>query len=120
MTLQECYDRAGGSLGDALGRLRRPDRIEKYLRMFLAEDNARRFFDALESGDRETAFLQVHTLKGGALNLSLTRVALPASRVTEALRPGNPPVSPEAFQADCEELRAAWDETARAIREFLA
>lgn len=85
MDVQAVYAQIGGDYADALERLRKPERIEKYLVKFRGQSLAP-LEEAVAGGNAEEAFLQAHTLKGICANLSLTRLANSASDLTENLR----------------------------------
>lgn len=96
MTLCEFYAAVGGSYTDAMGRLQSEAFLTKFLRMLPQDGSMALLADALARGSAGDAFRAVHTLKGIALNLSLTSLASACSDMTEALRgrdamPGDTP-----------------------------
>lgn len=90
MDLKTCYDNMHADFDGVMSRLRNEKLIQKILILFL-DDNS---FDTLETSlsksDWETAFRAAHTLKGIALNLSLTPLVSYASNITETMRGGTP------------------------------
>ena len=76
MKLNEFYAAVDGNYADAMARLQNEMFVGKFLRM-LPRDGSMMLL--------ETA-MAVHTLKGIALNLSLTKLAAACSQLTEALR----------------------------------
>lgn len=78
MKLNEFYVAVDGNYEDAMERLQNEMFVVKFLRMLLEESMA--------DGRANDAFRAVHTLKGIALNLSLTKLAAACSQLTEALR----------------------------------
>lgn len=88
MTLTEFYAAVGGSYEDASARLQNDAFIGRFLRMLPRDDSMARLTAAVDSGSAEEAFRAVHTLKGIALNLSLSlvRLAEACAAMTEALR----------------------------------
>ncbi len=86
MDLQNIYESMGVDYGKVLNRLRREDRIEKYLRMMLEDESFGSLKAAIESKDYQTAFMAAHTIKGVSLNLELTPLANTADKLTEYLR----------------------------------
>ena len=86
MTLREFYTAVGGSYDDVAGRLPNDAFILRFLRMLPKDGSMTQLTEAMASGTVETAFRAVHTLKGIALNLSLTRLVNACSAMTEALR----------------------------------
>lgn len=78
MKLNEFYAAVDGNYEDAMERLQNEMFVGKFLRMLLEK--------AMADGRANDAFRAVHTLKGIALNLSLTKLAAACSQLTEALR----------------------------------
>lgn len=75
---------------DVKSRLSSEKLVQKILIMFLSDGSFASLEKALAQGDWETAFRAAHTLKGIALNLSLTPVIAPAVSLTDDLRGGAP------------------------------
>lgn len=103
MDLRECYARLGGDYEAVMGRLRQEERVEKFLRLFPADDNFRLLTQALGKEDWSAAFRAAHSMKGVALNLGFTALAKSASDLTECLRPGVPEGDPKVLFAKVEE-----------------
>ncbi len=60
-----------------------------YLRMVKkipGDPNFQRLYEAMETGDSDTAFDAAHSLKGALGNLALTPISVPVSELTELLR----------------------------------
>lgn len=98
MTIQECYDRIGGSYDDIKRRLPTDALIEKFLGKFLSDGSYGLLANGMSGGDRETAFRGAHTLKGVCANLSFSKLYDSSSRLTEVLR------SSEEIPADADAL----------------
>lgn len=113
MTTEECYIRVGGDWVGVLGRLGGEARVSRFLRMVPNDPSFRDLAQAMERGDRETAFRGAHSLKGLALNLGLTPLADGASALTECLR-GDGAGGDALFQA----LQTTYDATLAAIRDW--
>ena len=62
----------------------------KYLKLFQGDMNFYALCSAVKENDFKTAFNAAHTLKGLALNLSLTSLADRTKELTELLRGGDP------------------------------
>ena len=77
MKLNEFYVAVDGNYEDAMERLQNEMFVGKFLRMLEK---------AMADGRTNDAYRAVHTLKGIALNLSLTKLAAACSPLTEALR----------------------------------
>ena len=111
MDLRACYQQMGGDYDAVMARLRQEERVSKFLRMFLADENFQSLTGAMDSQDWPTAFRAAHSLKGVALNLGLSALARSSSEMTECLRPGAPTQEPqplyEAVKGDYEKTVAA-------------
>ena len=90
MTVKECYDLFGGDYDDVIARLRKDERIRKYLMLLTESPEQELTAAALEKQDYQEAFLHIHNLKGIALNLSLTPLFRASDTLCEALRHGDP------------------------------
>lgn len=119
MTIQECYEKLGGSYDEVVQRLFSPKLVRKFIEKFLSDKSYEELRGALQDGRHEDAFRAAHTLKGVCQNLGLTRLAGSSSALTEALRPGQ-----AQSVEDCGALFGAverdYGETVDAIRAFLA
>lgn len=83
MKLNEFYVAVDGNYEDAMERLQNEMFVGKFLRML---PSMMLLEKAMADGRANDAFRAVHTLKGIALNLSLTKLAAACSQLTEALR----------------------------------
>lgn len=90
MTVKECYKKMDGDYEKAVRLMGNDERIIKYLKIFQRDTNFDSLCNAIEQNDFKTAFNAVHTLKGIALNLSLTSLAASTKELTETLRIGKP------------------------------
>lgn len=88
MNLKECYAAFGGNYDEVIGRLMTEERVKKFILMFLRDTSFDTLCTAMENKDYDTAFRAAHTLKGTCLNLSIERLRISASDITEALRDG--------------------------------
>lgn len=116
MTLQECYAAIGGSYEDVIGRLRAERLVQKFVLKFLQDGSYDLLCRSMEAQNYQEAFRAAHTIKGVCQNLSITRLEQSSSRLTEALRAGQPPEDDTLFQQVKEDYRV----TADAIRAFEA
>ncbi|RHR26706.1 Hpt domain-containing protein [Clostridium sp. AF19-22AC] len=87
MDIQKFYETIGVDYNLVLRRLLREHLIDKYLHLFLKDNNFDRLGKALEARDYEEAFKAAHTLKGLSLNLELTPLAEAAAELSDYLRP---------------------------------
>lgn len=111
MTLNECYDRLGGSYDEIFGRFKSDALINRFLPMFLKDKSFEDLTEALNSGDTEAAFRAAHTLKGVCANLALTKLYNSACEITEMLRSENLEDAKEYFPA----VKADYELTFNAI-----
>jgi len=86
MTVKECYDAIGADYDDVFSRLRKDDRIRKFLLKVLDDKSYELLLNSVASRDMAEAFRAAHTLKGVCQNLSLTRLYKSSSRLSDVLR----------------------------------
>lgn len=86
MTIQEFYKAIDESFDDMLARFASPERIAKYVRMFLLDDSFSQLSTSLPEGNYELAFRMVHTLKGVSANLGFMKLFEKSVVLTELLR----------------------------------
>ena len=86
MTVKECYDAIGADYDDVFSRLRKDDRIRKFLLKVLDDKSYELLLNSIEARDMAEAFRAAHTLKGVCQNLSLTRLYNSSSRLSDVLR----------------------------------
>lgn len=86
MTVRECYDAIGADYDDVFSRLRKDDRIRKFLLKILDDKSYELLLSSVEARDMAEAFRAAHTLKGVCQNLSLTRLYHSSSRLSDMLR----------------------------------
>ena len=86
MKLNEFYAAVDGNYEDAMERLQNEMFVGKFLRMLPRDGSMMLLEKAMADGRASDAFRAAHTLKGIALNLSLTKLAAACSQLTEALR----------------------------------
>ena len=67
MTVKECYDAMGADYEDVFARLRKDERIQKFLLKVMNDKSYDLLCSSLESGDMAEAFRAAHTLKGRRL-----------------------------------------------------
>ncbi len=90
MNVKECYAMMGGDYEGVMGRLMTDERIKKFLLKLPQSNPMNEIFENLNNKDYETAFRNVHNMKGVALNLGLSVIAESSSELCEALRGGEP------------------------------
>ena len=88
MDVKECYKKMAGDYDEAIRRMGSDERIIKYLKILQRDTSFGSLCEAIAQNDLEAAFSSAHTLKGIALNLSLTSLAEGTIQLTEMLRGG--------------------------------
>lgn len=86
MTIKEFYDAIGADYEEIMGRLRKEERIQKFLLKFLDDKSYELLGTALAQGNMEEAFRAAHTLKGVSQNLSLTPLYVSSSHLSDRLK----------------------------------
>ena len=86
MTVKECYEAMGADYDDVMGRLRKDERVQKFLLKVLDDKSFALLCSSLESRDMAEAFRAAHTMKGVSQNLSLMRLYHAANEMSELLR----------------------------------
>ncbi len=89
MTVKECYEAMGADYDDVLSRLRKDERIQKFLLKLLNDPSYKLLCDSIAANNMPEAFRAAHTLKGVSQNLSLTPLYKSASALSDELRDGN-------------------------------
>ena len=119
MTIKECYEQMGADYEDVHSRLRSDLLIRKFFLKFPDDKSFGQLKAALESGDRENAFLEAHTLKGVAQNLGFTPLYEAAHRLTENLRPENGKAAFEEIRAAFAGVNEAYDKIISTTEQFV-
>ena len=86
MTVNECYEAMGGDYEDVMRRLRKDERVEKFLMKVLDDKSFQLLTDSMEAQNMDEAFRAAHTLKGICQNLSLNRLYGSSNELAEKLR----------------------------------
>lgn len=114
MTLEELYQEIGGNYINMKERLRREDRIEKFVLLFLKDNSYQVFVQAMEKGNDEEAFRAAHTLKGICMNLSFDALYQISSQITEYLRAHDM----ERAAAELPRFEGCYEKHIRAIHAY--
>jgi HPt (histidine-containing phosphotransfer) domain-containing protein len=114
MTIQECYQAMGADYEDVINRLRSTERVERFARKVLTDPSYGQLCAALEQGNAAEAFRAAHTMKGISQNLSLTKLAISAEALTEALR--DQPSLPEGLAPLVDAVKADYEMTTQTLR----
>ena len=86
MNLEEFYERIGGNYKDVKLRFPSDALLYRFVMKFLADKSYGKLSEAIEAGDNENAFREVHTLWGVSQNLSFDRLTDSVGKLTELLR----------------------------------
>ncbi len=89
MTLEELYREIGGNYQSISERLRKEERIKKFVLLFLKDTSYQTYIQKIKEEETEEAFRAIHTLKGVCMNLSFDELYQVANESTELLRTGN-------------------------------
>lgn len=117
MTLEEFYKKVGGDYAEVMNRLKTEERIEKYLKMFLADESYEGLLNATLDADYEQGFAHSHNLKGMCANLGLGGLQKASSTICEELRHGTPGPDLQLMMAD---VTASYDTAITSIRQLQA
>lgn len=112
MTLQECYAAMEGNYEEVFSRLRKDERIQKFVVKFLDDKSFEQLKASVEAGDLEEAFRAAHTLKGVTQNLSFAKLFGYTNELTELLRGGK--MDEGLFQ----KVEESYHQTIAAIKEL--
>ena len=115
MELKEFYTAAEGDYNETLSRLMKDERILKYLRLFPQNEDYAQLSVNLEKPDYKEAFRNIHTIKGMALNLGLTKLASVSSALCEELRQGPPKIDITQMRAD---VKCEYEKIIKLIAEL--
>ncbi len=121
MTIQELYEKIGGSYESAKKILPTDKMLAKFVQRFLSDKSAEKLLAAHNSGDETGMFEGSHALKGVCANLGLNQLSKLASEISEEYRPGNPKtMSPDELERHFTDLKALYETTISGIQEFAA
>ena len=115
MTIHEFYHTVGGDYADVFSRFQNDTLTAKFLRMIPRDESINLLENAVAANDATSAFRAVHTLKGVALNLGLSRLASACSDMAEALRgsdtlPASAAELGSAVRAEYDAVRSALEQ----------
>jgi HPt (histidine-containing phosphotransfer) domain-containing protein len=106
----------GADFDDVLTRLRKEERIHKFLLKVPEDPSFDLLCTSMEKRDAETAFRAAHTMKGVCQNLSLNALAEPVCVLTELLR-GKTEYSSE-YEPAFEAVKTAYADTVKCIADY--
>lgn len=118
MTIEECYNKLGGSFEQAEKRLPSVSLIKRFVAKFPDDSSFSELCNAMQNGERADAFRAAHTLKGVCANLSFDRLFSSAEQLTEALRQETEAIPQNAFSL-LEDVKKDYELTVDTIRTYL-
>lgn len=119
MTVQELYEKMGGSYEDAKRVMMADPIIGRMVMMFKADPNYQKLMDAYAQKDEKAMFDAAHALKGVCGNLGMTELFQSVEIVTNIVRPANAAHRAEAdLDSEMEKLTAAYEKVMAALGEF--
>ena len=119
MTIQELYDRIGGSYDHAVQIMRMDKMISKYLLKLTDSDVCSKLREAGVSMDAAALFESAHAMKGVCANLGLDDLAAAVGEITEEFRPGAArKFSDDEVRAKLDEIFAMYEKTEAGIEEY--
>lgn len=116
MTVRECYDEIGADYKDVMSRLRKEERVQKFLMKFLDDQSYVLLCSSLKERNMDEAFRAAHTLKGISQNLSLTNLYAPVSQLSDRLKQQRE--YSEEVQSYFEEVKSEYRKTTESIRKL--
>lgn len=114
MTVKECYEAMGGDYDSVISRLRKDERVQKFLKKVLDDPSFPLLERSLKERNMEEAFRAAHTMKGICQNLSLDSLYGSSDRMCERLRGATEYESD--MEALFEQVRQDYDRVAECIR----
>jgi len=90
MDARTVYSILGEDYEEVIGRLVTDERVAKYLKKFGEGDGIKDIHGFLSDENYEEAFRLVHSMKGMAMNMGLTKLISCSSELCEELRNGKP------------------------------
>ncbi len=115
MEISECYEQFGGDYEGVLARMLSEERVAKFARKFLLDDNYYKLTKAVAEEHCEEAFRAVHTLKSICQNLGFVRLYGASSRLTEELRGHTEFRNPDRVSELMERINEEYDSIIAAL-----
>lgn len=116
MTLQELYAAIDVDYDMVISRLRKEERISKYLRQAMTDPAFAQLTQAVQAQDYDELFRAAHTIKGMCLNLDMKPLADAAIALVEQLRQGKTENVLELYQT----LMQQYDKMQQLIAQLAA
>ena len=117
MTIEELYEKLGGSFVKVCGRLPGRRFVERFLTKYLADDSAEHLLAAVKAGNLTESYRYAMALKGVAGDLGLEDLEEAVGALALSVRDGRMPADVKALadQVECCHLAAV-----KAIQLYLA
>jgi len=121
MTVQQLYERIGGSYESARRILQMDKLIAKFILKFLDDKSFEQLSSSWAARDAAGTFDGAHAMKGVCANLGLDALSASASVLAEEFRPGHArAMDDDEVTRRVEALRADYEHTLDGIRAFAA
>lgn len=120
MTIEELYDRLGGSFEKVCGRLPGRQFVERFMTKYLTDDSAEHLLAAVRAGDEVEAYRYAMALKGVAGNLGFEDLEKAAAELAHALRERSVSRNDKALAALAEKVEGCHLAAVKTIRLYMA
>ncbi len=113
--IKQLYQNIEGDYETAISRMQNDERIQKYLKFFLADESYMQLKNAIEMNDCDSAFRAAHTLKGVCQNMAFSSLSKVVEEITEELRAKNFEKAVEIFPEVVEKYEIVVNEIKKVI-----
>ena len=121
MTVQELYERMGGSYANAKTTMMMDKIIDKMIRKLPGDKSFEKLSTSWEARDAAGVFDGAHALKGVCANLGLMKISEQASALAEEFRSTNPRTMDDAeVTRRVEAIRADYAKAVEEIQAYAA
>ncbi|MCQ2080304.1 MAG: Hpt domain-containing protein [Lachnospiraceae bacterium] len=109
--VKDVYALMGEDYDEVIGRLKKDERIEKFLIKFLETKEYNQVVEALKNDDIKAAFESAHTIKGLSLNLGFSKLGSACALFCDNIRDNvvKAPIAPlmDSFSKEYENVCSA-------------
>lgn len=118
MTIDEVYKSILADYDEVLHRLKKPERILRFIKAFPEEKTMEKLEKAIEAHDCEEAFLAVHNMKGISLNLGFSNLSKYCEALTEELRDKDELPKKEVLAPLVDALKKEYEKAVEIIKKL--
>ena len=118
MSIEELYQKLGGSFAEVSERLPSLSLVERFIGKFLQDPSFNDLSESMNMGDRKGAFLASHTLKGICANLGFSALRKASGELCDELRGEGEGISDTAYLL-MKDTERDYNVAVGAIREYL-